>query len=749
MAEETVYCELDDFIAHYFPTLPTDHKVETMLSDIENDTDKDNLKVVGSVGTGAERKYFLDGFHLPPVTAKAQQKGEFTENGYFMKIEHLGRKIREHSGKRNDFTLQAIPTRRLDSNIFGGDFQMDACLTDAHDARECGKIYLADIAVPFTFKIKDNQATREENRLQLITSILHIMNDDIRRNFIYGVTIENDRVSLWYFSRTHSVKARSFSFVKEPIKFVQVLTALLTADRDKLGYDNRISMLSDRNFLYKMPPAENQSSDRSFLLNEVVSEVRAVRVRSRTSRIFKVTEVDSNHKALKPEKEFILKDVWIDAEVPTEVQIQAEILSNIKDFSERPEGWRSHPLLSSFDSAERKLTDALAPLLENGAYEELFLRATAESIGKPCIAVHQQAWDSNEIYTLRPPATDGDEVFGAGQHTSSTGGPRPVGEGQPLSATRAFKPRKRCFFLYDDVCERVSRLPTLGDVMDVMRQATLGLVLMFCAGWVHRDISDGNILAIRDAKTQEWRVRISDLEYARKFPRDEPASPDPKTGTPFFMPLEIHFGQPVLPINEDSTSTDLIFPKSVSDPSGEIKQVHSYQHELEALWWLWVWLVLLKTMHEHPMNSEDISHIFNHGENPSSERLGAFVRGFAGTIRDSFHPDTHQIRNRLDFLRRSLLTEYTRRPVRKLNDISSYSLICARFVAFFDEINEPSLRDTWARMPMKRPAHLQPLPTVKNEVALLEKQRDDGSGDAEPTSEDVFAAGSSGSRTGS
>lgn len=56
---------------------------------------------------------------------------------------------------------------------------------------------------------------------------------------------------------------------------------------------------------------------------------------------------------------------------------------------------------------------------------------------------------------------------------------------------------------------------------------------MFCAGWVHRDISDGNILAVWDKETQAWRVRISDLEYAREFPRDDGvAGSDPKTVSP-------------------------------------------------------------------------------------------------------------------------------------------------------------------------------------------------------------------------
>ena len=52
---------------------------------------------------------------------------------------------------------------------------------------------------------------------------------------------------------------------------------------------------------------------------------------------------------------------------------------------------------------------------------------------------------------------------------------------------------------------------------------------MFCAGWVHRDISSGNILAYQEPGGA-LRTKLSDLEYARKFPRDDgKVAGDPKT----------------------------------------------------------------------------------------------------------------------------------------------------------------------------------------------------------------------------
>ena len=40
---------------------------------------------------------------------------------------------------------------------------------------------------------------------------------------------------------------------------------------------------------------------------------------------------------------------------------------------------------------------------------------------------------------------------------------------------------------------------------------------MFCAGWVHRDISCNNVMAVRDSETQQWKLKLADLEYSKKF----------------------------------------------------------------------------------------------------------------------------------------------------------------------------------------------------------------------------------------
>lgn len=54
---------------------------------------------------------------------------------------------------------------------------------------------------------------------------------------------------------------------------------------------------------------------------------------------------------------------------------------------------------------------------------------------------------------------------------------------------------------------------------------------MFMAGWVHRDVSSGNVYWLQDRTMPNARGRglLADLEYAKKFQISAQGSSDPKT----------------------------------------------------------------------------------------------------------------------------------------------------------------------------------------------------------------------------
>ena len=57
---------------------------------------------------------------------------------------------------------------------------------------------------------------------------------------------------------------------------------------------------------------------------------------------------------------------------------------------------------------------------------------------------------------------------------------------------------------------------------------------MFCAGWVHRDISCNNIMAVQDPQTKQWNLKLADLEYSKKYGVNVAASDTKTVRSPFF-----------------------------------------------------------------------------------------------------------------------------------------------------------------------------------------------------------------------
>jgi len=140
------------------------------------------------------------------------------------------------------------------------------------------------------------------------------------------------------------------------------------------------------------------------------------------------------------------------------------------------------------------------------------------------------------------------------------------------------------------------------------------LILLFLAGWVHRDISTGNIIVVED---DDGGVRgfLSDLEYAKEM-SNESSSSDPKTvcfnvkdrrcltldqGAPYFMPLEIHLGKMYANISKNTQDwsrqeeeQDMAYLDNIllhrSNPPRTIVR-YKYNHDLESLMWVALYIV--------------------------------------------------------------------------------------------------------------------------------------------------------------
>ena len=184
------------------------------------------------------------------------------------------------------------------------------------------------------------------------------------------------------------------------------------------------------------------------------------------------------------------------------------------------------------------------------------------------------------------------------------------------------------------------------------------LVLLFLAGWVHRDISTGNIIVVESGGS--LRGLLSDLEYA-KATGTQGSSPDPKTvcfdvkyrffltfdqGTPYFMPLEIHRGKKftsgpnarVWTLEELKNDIHSHLSQRPKLPKAILR--YTSNHDQESLMWVALWIVygLVDWDQAKKIRTE----IFKNTHSPSMKREEFFREGDSldgGEFFEAFHPE--------------------------------------------------------------------------------------------------------------
>ncbi|KAG2008895.1 other/FunK1 protein kinase [Coprinopsis cinerea AmutBmut pab1-1] len=602
----------------------------------------------------------------------------------------------------NEYHLRMCPNTTITSGVDGCNHKIDACLTKNME----GPLSITDIIVAFEFKVACSNAKVFENRGQLVSHVVHTMNDDARRLFMYGITIEDDLVSIWFFSRSHSAKATVFSMVERPDFLIRVLVSLFCATDEQLGLDPLVSLVGTKDFLYRFPPSETRDSTHYYLTIHSITEYRSLHLRGRSSRVWKVKRVYSaeNHERMAGTTDMILKDLSLSTDTPTEAHIQGELFKDIGDVLKDP-NWREREILRN---CSKKDLDAMAEVLKDeNSFMDFFSCIAEHHTGVASLPVWAEGWRlpvvfedpqvdiqadaANSKVRVQPPS----RPVKASVDTASDKGKAPIPADAILQ--QPLEPRHQFRAVYNHIYTPLHNIMTLGEAVDIIKGCVTVLRVMFCAGWVHRDISAGNILAARAGPTGPWQVKLADLEYAKRFPPDRKASVSVKSMTTNFMPCEVGTSMILLIVVELRSAER----KALSKRSKKV--IHGFQHDLESIWWLLFWLISMRVDEALPRGH--LEDIFQ--DSVVSLPAVATVRRnfFTQEDRDGIHLNVEvraglpralqsQFLESLDDLRCDMVAEYHQRNREmKQQDIDSYSRIIADFGTFFDAIEE--VREQW------------------------------------------------------
>ncbi|KAG2008900.1 other/FunK1 protein kinase [Coprinopsis cinerea AmutBmut pab1-1] len=518
----------------------------------------------------------------------------------------------------------------------------EASLTRRRD----GTLGSTDIAVPMSILAVNGN---EPDHSRFTSRLLRVLNEDARRKFVYGITFQGADISFWCLSRSHVVRSIPLNVLEHSDVLIHALSSLLSSPEHLLGYDPLVTLLPDGSYIYALPPESARMTPLFYQTVELVSQFHSSVPGGRTSRIWKVRQVASptDSSPIPGATELILKDATLDARVPTEADNQQQLFNDIAAFA-KDDDWRTRQIVKEFTAHD---LDVLSDAFQGDNFKRYFACIIASHAAEPC-------------------------TIAGGDLT-------------PNSSNAA---RRRCFFIFDSICTPLYDIPTLGDAMDILIQSLTALQLMFCAGWVHRDVSAGNILAVRSsAPGGRWQVKLSDLEYARKFPVEGAVQDEQKTGTPYFMACELLSLQYFIRIN---------YRKGERRPPPK-PVVHNYQHDLEAIWWIALWLATVRVKSNRPCPMQ-VRHFRNSVSYGYGIHRGALFMGDHDLAQDPLITNTiprsvpTAFIDSLDELRNNLQVEYhSRNGAGKQEDPAAYSWILSDgFTVFLEGIEE--CREEWA-----------------------------------------------------
>ncbi|KAF6763704.1 hypothetical protein DFP72DRAFT_1040472 [Ephemerocybe angulata] len=387
--------------------------------------------------------------------------------------------------------------------------------------------FSADIAALAEFK--DCEVERFENERQLLANVAHLMYDDPRRIFVFGITFEET----W-----------------EPKDLIRALLFLSCASREQLGLDPTVVQgmeANERCFRYAV-------GDKSYrTLGDPLEDSGAFYLIGRGVRVWTVRQCDENGEFLSDEHN-VLKDTWQWDENPTERQIQGDILQSLADKS------------------NISLVDAQAKL------SKYFLTIVADQTLTSTLRRPSEAQET--FFTERPvnpiPGASrprrSSQLAGSDTPTTRTVAP-------PLQIELDHQTRTNQRHVFKEKCITFDEVCDLRASLEVCKGYVAALSLFREAGYVHRGISRGNCLVYENHG--RLLPKISDLEHCKRY--DSVSTHDEVTVTFQFTAVEIGLRKTCFPLDMAD------FPSFKAYLKAKTNRPHHhfhFLHDLESVFWV-------------------------------------------------------------------------------------------------------------------------------------------------------------------
>ncbi|KAJ3844024.1 hypothetical protein F5878DRAFT_193879 [Lentinula raphanica] len=493
------------------------------------------------------------------------------------------------------FGLFVTGTTPIYSDRGAGDSRPDGfnrLLVSPESKNDC--VY--DIANPYQFKLGNSVGKIKDDVGKLIYDMTQILSLDPCRRFTFGTTIEDCSTRLWFLSHATLLKTKPFDFMR----LVHLFLSLAFATPTKMGWDPTITfdhMSNANRRQYKI-----EVNGKSYTTLQILSDIAADSPLGRATRVWKVEDDDEGNF-------HVLKDVWLDHSRTEEHLIREEILKAVegledgKRFAEQLKKYMLTPIAYGkvrVDGLPDDTTDVMlagylpvedemvplkppvtVPSRNTRQSTGMSLPSDRDAISSPGVKADESVEPSSEMPLPRRAFLDG-----------------PLKEGgNMLRHHRRYHYR----VVFKEYATTLYEEKSCDNIFHAIADVVKALWIIHKAGWVHRDISGGNVYWYQ----KEQVGLIGDFEYARAITGG--AHHDVRTGTPFFMAAETlaqmyQFDDEQLSDTDEEDSPpdfgdtwahkqpvwDPIAPAQVS--GNTVAFYHNPLHDLESVWWIIIYL---------------------------------------------------------------------------------------------------------------------------------------------------------------
>ncbi|KAJ7135382.1 hypothetical protein C8R43DRAFT_1203559 [Mycena crocata] len=446
------------------------------------------------------------------------------------------------------------------------------------------------IALPGEFKKQTLEEAVLDNVRKIIWSAMHILANDPGRRAVFGFTIEDAKMRVWFMSRSHIMACKKFDFISSPKELIRAISTFSFAEKEDLGFDTTITQFKTQkgDIQYKI-----QLKGVTYVTVTPLSDYRANALRGRATRVWRV------YKEGAPDVHYALKDVWMSTDSATEgeqLRLIREALEGISVPAGAPRP--SSYFLTVVDDEYVPLSDGTEDsTLSIMGGKTVPLDAKSVALFKKNKKGATSNTASTSRHTLRASGHEPSQTMRYGSH------------GLPLVPLPSvakdvvnYGPRTHYRITFKEAGTTIYDLNSAREVMKALSDAVQGLKYLHLLGLVHRDISPGNIIMSNGV------AKITDLEYLKVYNEELAVkgikkliyptgrSKEDKTGTEAFFAVEVVANQYLfIPdfCKNPTTNIDEPLRRTIDDKYTVFH--HNPLHDIESTFWIALWMLIFNT----------------------------------------------------------------------------------------------------------------------------------------------------------